>query len=99
MGLSMNMMNDTRGITNSPPNAWYFANAGLEYMEKYGAEARDFAEIARISHEHSAKNPYAQFREVYTLEQIEKALMIHFPLTKLQCSPTSDGSGAAVLVS
>jgi sterol carrier protein 2 len=25
--------------------------------------------------------------------------MIHFPLTKLQCSPTSDGSGAAVIVS
>jgi sterol carrier protein 2 len=25
--------------------------------------------------------------------------MIHFPLTKLQCSPTSDGAGAAVIVS
>jgi sterol carrier protein 2 len=99
MGLSMKMRNDTRGITNSPPNAQYFANAGLEYMEKYGAEARDFAEIARISHEHSSKNPYAQFRDVYTLEQIENAPMIHFPLTKLQCSPTSDGAGAAVIVS
>jgi sterol carrier protein 2 len=99
MGLSMRMMADTRGISNSPPNAQYFANAGLEYMEKYGAEARDFAEIARISHAHSAKNPYAQFRDVYTLEQVEKAPMIHFPLTKLQCSPTSDGAGAAVLVS
>jgi sterol carrier protein 2 len=99
MGLSMRMMGDTRGISNSPPNAQYFANAGLEYMEKYGAEARDFAEIARISHLHSAKNPYAQFRDVYTLEQIEKATMIHYPLTKLQCSPTSDGAGAAVIVS
>jgi sterol carrier protein 2 len=99
MGLSMRMMGDTRGISNSPPNAQYFANAGLEYMEKYGAEARDFAEIARISHLHSAKNPYAQFRDVYTLEQIEKAPMIHYPLTKLQCSPTSDGAGAAVIVS
>jgi sterol carrier protein 2 len=99
MGLSMRMMADTRGVTKSPPNAQYFANAGLEYMEKYGAEARDFAEIARISHLHSSKNPYAQFRDVYTLEQIENAPMIHFPLTKLQCSPTSDGAGAAVIVS
>lgn len=99
MGLSMRMMADTRGMADSPPNAQYFANAGLEYMEKYGAEARDFAEIARISHEHSSRNPYAQFRDVYTLEQIEKAPMIHFPLTKLQCSPTSDGAGAAVIVS
>lgn len=99
MGLSMRMMADTRGVEDSPPNAQYFANAGKEYMEKYGAEARDFAEIARISHLHSQKNPYAQFRDVYTLEQIEKSPMIHYPLTKLQCSPTSDGAGAAVLVS
>lgn len=99
MGLSMRMMADTRGVDKSPPNAQYFANTGKEYMEKYGAEARDFAEIARISHAHSQKNPYAQFRDVYTLEQIEQSPMIHYPLTKLQCSPTSDGAGAAVIVS
>ena len=99
MGLSMRMMADTRGIDKSPPNAQYFANAGKEYMEKYGAEARDFAEIARISHEHSQRNPYAQFQQKYSLEEIEKAPMIHYPLTKLQCSPTGDGAGAAVLVS
>lgn len=99
MGLSMRMMADTRGVDKSPPNAQYFANAGKEYMEKYGAKARDFAEIARISHLHSQNNPYAQFRDVYTLEQIEKSPMIHYPLTKLQCSPTSDGAGAAVIVS
>jgi len=99
MGLSMKMMDETRGVDKSPPNAQYFANAGREYMEKYGAEARDFAEIARISHEHSQRNPYAQFRVKYSLEEIEKSPMIHFPLTKLQCSPTSDGAGAAVIVS
>jgi sterol carrier protein 2 len=99
MGLSMRMMADTRGVDKSPPNAQYFANAGKEYMEKYGAEARDFAEIARISHEHSQRNPYAQFRQEYTLKEIEEAPMIHYPLTKLQCSPTSDGAGAAVIVS
>ena len=73
MGLSMRMMADTRGVEKSPPNAQYFANAGKEYMEKYGAEARDFAEIARISHEHSQRNLYAQFQQEYTLEEIEKA--------------------------
>ena len=95
----MRMMADTRGFDKTPPNAQYFANAGKEYMEKYGAEARDFAEIGRISHEHSQRNPYAQFQQNYTLEEIEKSPMIHFPLTKLQCSPTSDGAGAAVIVS
>lgn len=48
---------------------------------------------------HSQKNPYSQFQDVYTLEQIMNAQMIHAPLTKLQCCPTSDGGAAAVLVS
>ncbi|KIW18374.1 hypothetical protein PV08_02662 [Exophiala spinifera] len=99
MGLGTKIMEDTYGKHNSPRNAQFFANAGREYMEKYGAEARDFAEIGRISHEHSSRNPYAQFNQVYTLEEIEKSPMIHYPLTKLQCSPTSDGAGAAVIVS
>jgi len=66
---------------------------------RYGAEARDFAEIGRISHVHSQNNPYAQFRQSYTLQEILDSPMIHAPLTKLQCSPTSDGAGAAVIVS
>jgi len=59
----------------------------------------DETEIARISHEHSQRNPYAQFQREYSLKEISDSTMIHFPLTKLQCSPTSDGAGAAVIVS
>jgi len=66
---------------------------------KYGAKNEDFAEIARVNHEHSKRNPYSQFQDEYTLEQIMKSPMIHEPLTKLQCCPTSDGGAAAVLVS
>ncbi|CAK7200158.1 hypothetical protein SEUCBS139899_002848 [Sporothrix eucalyptigena] len=84
---------------NSPLNAQYFGNAGREYMEKYGATAEDFAEIGRISHKHSQNNPYAQFHKEYSLKEIVEAPTIYAPLTKLQCSPTSDGSAAAVIVS
>ncbi|GAD91609.1 nonspecific lipid-transfer protein, putative [Paecilomyces variotii No. 5] len=83
----------------APINAQYFGNAGREYMQKYGAKAEDFAEIGRISHEHSQRNPYAQFRRNYSLQEIQDSTMIYPPLTKLQCSPTSDGSAAAVIVS
>lgn len=34
LGLSTQMMEETRGVFNSPRNAQYFANAGQEYMEK-----------------------------------------------------------------
>ncbi|KAK6845487.1 Non-specific lipid-transfer protein [Apiospora arundinis] len=98
-GTSGMMMAETRGVTNAPGAAQMFGNAGREYMEKYGAKLEDFAEIGRINHLHSVKNPYSQFQDVYTHEQIMKAPMIHEPLTKLQCCPTSDGGAAAVLVS
>jgi len=92
-------MKATRGVTNAPGAAQLFGNAGREYMEKYGASAEDFAEIARVNHEHSKRNPYSQFKDEYTLEQILKSSMIYPPLTKLQCCPTSDGGAAVVVVS
>ena len=82
-----------------PPAPWMFGAAGREHMEKYGSNAEHFAKIGEKNHRHSANNPYAQFQNVYTLEEILNAPMIYEPLTKLQCSPTSDGSGAAILAS
>ncbi|KAJ5394668.1 uncharacterized protein N7487_012309 [Penicillium crustosum] len=100
LGPSTEMMEDTFGKHQSPRNAQYFGNAGQEYMDKYGAKAEDFAEIARVSHEHSQRNPYAQFRTAYSLDQIlDPKTQIYGPLTKLQCSPTSDGAAAAIIVS
>ncbi|EYE97848.1 putative sterol carrier protein [Aspergillus ruber CBS 135680] len=98
-GLLGRMMAETRGISNAPGAAQMFGNAGREYMEKYGAKLEDFAEIARVNHEHSKRNPYSQFQTEYSLEQVVKSPMIHEPLTKLQCCPTSDGGAAAVVVS
>ncbi|KAF2256607.1 non-specific lipid-transfer protein [Trematosphaeria pertusa] len=98
-GTTSLMMKETRGITKAPGAAQMFGNAGREHMEKYGSKLEDFAEIARINHAHSKNNPYSQFQDEYTLEQVVKAPMIHEPLTKLQCCPTSDGAAAAVLVS
>ncbi|KAK4496340.1 hypothetical protein PRZ48_012320 [Zasmidium cellare] len=98
-GTTAEMMVQTRGRTNAPEAAQFFGNAGREYMEKYGAKNEDFAEIGRINHEHSKRNPYSQFMTEYTLDQVMKSTMIHEPLTKLQCCPTSDGGAAAVVVS
>lgn len=66
---------------------------------RYGAQPSDLAEIARINHAHSVHNPYSQFRTPYTLAEIESSPMIHAPLTKLQCCPTSDGAASAIIVS
>ena len=99
IGTTAAMMAETRGFTNAPGAAQMFGNAGREYMEKYGATAEDIAEIARVNHEHSKRNPYSQFKDEYTLEQVLKSPMIHSPLTKLQCCPTSDGGASIIVVS
>jgi sterol carrier protein 2 len=99
MGTTAKMLQETVGVVDSPFAAQIFGSAGKEYIEKYGAKEEDLAEIGRINHEHSKRNPYSQFTEEYTLEEIMKSPMIHPPLTKLQCCPTSDGAAAVVLVS
>jgi acetyl-CoA acetyltransferase len=68
-------------------------------MEKYGTTKEQFAKIAEKNHRHSANNPYSQFQDVYSLEEILASPVVHEPLTKLQCCPTSDGAAAAILAS
>ncbi|OLZ52665.1 lipid-transfer protein [Amycolatopsis coloradensis] len=82
-----------------PPAPWMFGAAGREHMKTYGTTAEHFAKIGEKNHRHSVNNPYAQFQESYSLQDILNSRMIYDPLTKLQCSPTSDGSGAAILAS
>jgi acetyl-CoA acyltransferase len=82
-----------------PPAPWMFGAAGREHMQRYGSTAEHFAKIGYKIHKHSVNNPYAQFQEEYSVEDILASRMVYDPLTKLQCSPTSDGSGAAILAS
>jgi len=88
-----------RGFEASPVAPQIFGNAGREHMERYGTKPEQFARIGLKNHRHSVNNPYSQFQTEYTLEEILAAPMVHAPLTKLQCCPTSDGSAAAVLAS
>ncbi|WP_424213980.1 thiolase C-terminal domain-containing protein [Streptomyces sp. BI20] len=87
------------GFEMSPPTAQIFGNAAREHMERYGTTEAQLAAVGAKNHRHSADNPYAQFRDVYTVEEILAARPVHSPLTKLQCSPTSDGAAAALVVS
>ena len=93
------LMIETRGFEKAPPAAQFFGNAGREHMERYGTKPEHFAKIGWKNHKHSVNNPYSQFQDEYSLEDIQNAPMVFAPLTKLQCCPTSDGAGAAVLAS
>ncbi len=87
------------GFEMTPPTAQIFGDAAREHMDKYGTTEAQLAAVAAKNHRHSAHNPNAQFRDVYDVDDILAARVVHRPLTKLQCSPTSDGAAAAVVVS
>ncbi|OLT40069.1 lipid-transfer protein [Saccharomonospora sp. CUA-673] len=88
-----------REPTGAPVVLEMFRAAALDHMEQFGTTAEQLAKVAEKNHRHSAGNPNAQFQDVYSLEEILSSTSVCDPLTKLQCSPTSDGAAAAVVVS
>ncbi len=95
----MGRMFEVRDPEESPFAPQMFGNAGRDHMDKYGSKPEHYAWIGWKNHKHSVNNPYAQFQDEYTLDEIKEARMIHEPLTKLQCSPTSDGAAAVIVAS
>ncbi|MGW1837648.1 lipid-transfer protein [Streptomyces sp. NPDC002067] len=93
------VMAAAHGFARTPPTAQLFGNAAREHMERHGTTAGQLAAVGAKNHRHSAHNPYAQFRDVYTVEDVLAAPVVHAPLTRLQSSPTSDGAAAAVVAS
>jgi acetyl-CoA acetyltransferase len=93
------LMAELHGFEPTPPTAQIFGDAAREHMDRYGTTAEQLAMVAVKNHKHSVNNPNAQFQTEYSLAEVLEAREIHRPLTKLQCSPTSDGAGAAVVVS
>ncbi|XP_030428325.1 non-specific lipid-transfer protein isoform X1 [Gopherus evgoodei] len=85
------------GLSAAPVTAQFFGHAGKEHMEKYGTKEEHFAKIAWKNHSHSANNPFSQFQEKYSLDQVLQSRKICDFLTVLQCCPTSDGAAAVVL--
>ncbi|TMA39281.1 MAG: lipid-transfer protein [Deltaproteobacteria bacterium] len=87
-------------VDKKPPiAAVMFGDGGRQHMEKYGTTKEQFAKVSVKNHRHSVNNPRSQYQEACSLEEVLAARMVYDPLTILQCCPTSDGAGAAILCS
>jgi acetyl-CoA acetyltransferase len=76
-----------------------FAKDAQAHMAKYGTTIDQLAKVSVKQHYNGARNPYAQYQEEVTLEQVHAARVVVPPLTVLHCCPFGDGAAAAVLVS
>jgi len=99
VGRHMELMHELHPPVDGPMAPQFYANAAREHAERYGTTDEQLALVGVKNHRHSVNNPYAQFQDEYTLAEVLASPMICAPLTKLQCSPTSDGSAAAIVMS
>lgn len=95
----LDVLNNKYGLSPHPFAPQMFGSAGKEHMEKYGTKVEHFAKIGWKNHKHSVNNPYSQFQDEYSLDEIMKSKPVFDFLTILQCCPTSDGAAAVVLSS
>ncbi len=75
----------------------FYAAFARQHMQKFGTTKEQFARIAVKNHFHGSLNPHAQYREVYTLEDVLASPPVAEPLTRLMCSPIGDGAAAVVI--
>jgi len=76
-----------------------YAMRARRYMHEYGMTREDLAEVAVKAHAAGKHNPYAQFRNEVTVEDVLASRMIADPFTLMMCCPTGDGAAAAILMS
>ena len=77
----------------------FYAAFARQHMAKYGTTKEQFARVAVKNHYHGSLNPHAQYREVYSLEDVLASPPVAEPLTRLMCSPIGDGAAAVVICS
>jgi acetyl-CoA acetyltransferase len=67
------------------------------HMKTYGTTQRQIAAVSAKNHTHSVHNPFSQYRQPYTIDEVLGAPPITYPITLPMCAPISDGAAAAIL--
>lgn len=67
------------------------------HMHTYGTTQRQIAAVCAKNHQHSAHNPFSQFRKPFSIDEVLAAPPITYPITLPMCAPLSDGAAAAIL--
>jgi len=77
--------------------ASFSAEGGDGSAEVSSVDTEALALVSVKNHHHGSLNPFSQYREEVTVEQVLGARPVAGPLTLLMCSPLSDGAACLVL--
>jgi len=74
-----------------------YALRAHRHMAEFGSTPEMFAQVSVKSHQNALNNPYAQYHDDLTLEDVMNDVMIADPITRYMCSPSTDGASAAII--
>lgn len=74
-----------------------YALMARRHMVDFGTTEEMMASVAVKNHKNGSKNPYAQYRNEITIEDVLNSKTVASPLKILDCSPITDGAAALVL--
>jgi acetyl-CoA acetyltransferase len=77
--------------------ASFFAEGGDGSITESSIDAEALALVSVKNHHHGALNPFSQYRDEVTVEQVLSSRRVAGPLTLLMCSPLSDGAACLML--
>lgn len=76
-----------------------YAMIARAHMHRYGTTRKQLAEVAVKNHLHGSMNPFAQYRQKITVDEVIHSTAVADPLNILDCSPITDGASAVILCS
>lgn len=77
----------------------YYAMMVTRHMKDFGTTVEQMAHVSVKNHMNAFHNPYAQKRHRLSIEDVRKAPMVAWPLTRLDICVMSDGAAACILAS
>lgn len=77
----------------------YYAMMVTRHMQEFGTTPEQMAHVSVKNHMNAYYNPYAQKRRRLTVDDVRKAPMVAWPLTRLDICVMSDGAAATILCS
>lgn len=84
-------------LTLSETAMTMFAPQATRHMFEYGTKKEHMAMVAVKNRKNGVLDPYAQFRQEITLEDVMRSPVVCEPFNLLDCCPQTDGAACALL--
>lgn len=77
----------------------YYAMMAVRHMKEFGTTVEQMAYVSVKNHRNAFYNPYAQKKEILSVQDVRSAPMVSWPLTRYDICVMSDGAACGLLAS